>query len=188
MRYRAKFSTTNVPQAFPQRTYKTQVIVHCQILWQSKSTTNLFKSQFSQVLGLCMFVCCRCCHDCVGCTVHPCHDPLVAILGSWHCSNQVHDPACEWLCRDSGISVCTQTGQAVSCNSNWWWSVIANLEVVGRNRYFRFRFTTVTGPLHVYYKSRSYPIKKIPSILLSVFYHHVSVLFSSSLLPFYFFV
>jgi hypothetical protein len=52
----------------------------------------------------------------------------------------------------------------------------------------RFRFTTVTGPLHVYYMSRSYPIKKIPLILLSVFYHHVSVLFSSSLLLFYFFV
>jgi len=50
----------------------------------------------------------------------------------------------------------------------------------------RFRFTTVTGPLHVYYMSRSYPIKKIPLILLSVFYHHVSVLFSSNLLLFYF--
>jgi len=52
----------------------------------------------------------------------------------------------------------------------------------------RFRFTTVTGLLHVYYMSRSYPIKKIPLILLSVFYHHVSVLFSSSLLLFLFFV
>jgi len=51
-----------------------------------------------------------------------------------------------------------------------------------------FRFTTVTGPLHVYYMSHSYPIKKIPLILLSVFYHHVSVLFSSSLLLLYFFV
>jgi len=36
----------------------------------------------------------------------------------------------------------------------------------------RFRFTTVTGPLHVYYMSRSYHIKTIPVILLSVFYHH----------------
>jgi len=35
-----------------------------------------------------------------------------------------------------------------------------------------FRFTTVTGPLHVYYMSRSYPIKKIPLTLLYVFYHH----------------
>jgi len=52
----------------------------------------------------------------------------------------------------------------------------------------RFRFTTVTGPLHVYYTSRSCPIKKISLILLSVFYHHVSVLFSSSLLLFYFLV
>jgi len=52
----------------------------------------------------------------------------------------------------------------------------------------RFRFTTVTGPLHVYYMSRSYPIKKIPLISLSVFYHHVSVLFSSSLLLLSFFV
>ena len=31
----------------------------------------------------------------------------------------------------------------------------------------RFRFTTVTGPLHVYYMSRWYPIQKIP------FYQHV---------------
>jgi len=31
----------------------------------------------------------------------------------------------------------------------------------------RFRFTTVTGPLHVYYMSRWYPIQKIP------FYQHI---------------
>jgi len=50
----------------------------------------------------------------------------------------------------------------------------------------RFRFTTVTGPLHVYYMSNSYTIKKIPLISLSVFYHHVSVFFSSSLPRFIF--
>jgi len=52
----------------------------------------------------------------------------------------------------------------------------------------RFRFTTVTGLFHVYYMSISYPINKIPLILLSVFYQHVSFLFSSSFLLFYFFV
>jgi len=46
----------------------------------------------------------------------------------------------------------------------------------------RFRFTTVTGPLHVYYMSRWYPIQKIP------FYQQVSVFFPSSLLLCCFFV
>jgi len=45
-----------------------------------------------------------------------------------------------------------------------------------------FRCTTVTGPLHVYYMSRWYPIQKIP------FYQQVSVFLSSSLLLCYFFV
>ena len=31
-------------------------------------------------------------------------------------------------------------GQAVSCNSNWWWCVMAIFEVVGRNRYFHWQF------------------------------------------------
>jgi len=46
----------------------------------------------------------------------------------------------------------------------------------------RFRFTTVTGPLHVYYMSRWYRIQKIP------IYQHVFGFFSSSLLLCYFFV
>ena len=118
---------------------------------------------------------------------------------------------CMYMC--AGMRVCVR-GQAVSCNSNWWWGIIAIFEVVGKALdlgpcgcrsqqcqplcfwlgelssitqfsvkfwhdgpllvYYchglscstsglllscfimlRFRFTTVTGPLHVYYMSRS---------------------------------
>jgi len=37
-------------------------------------------------------------------------------------------------------------GQAVSCNSNWWWCVIAIFEVVVRNRYFHWQFCVISDP------------------------------------------
>jgi len=40
------------------------------------------------------------------------------------------------------------TGQAISCNSNWWWCIIAIFKVVGHNRYFHWKFCVI-GDLYV---------------------------------------
>jgi len=37
-------------------------------------------------------------------------------------------------------------GQAVSCDSNWWWCVIGILEAVERNRYFHWQFCVINDP------------------------------------------
>ena len=37
-------------------------------------------------------------------------------------------------------------GQAVSCNSNWWWCVIGIFEAVERNRYFHWQFCVISDP------------------------------------------
>jgi len=37
-----------------------------------------------------------------------------------------------------------EVGQAVSCNSNWWWCVTAIFEAVGRNRYFQWQFCVIS--------------------------------------------
>jgi len=87
---------------------------------------------------------------------------------------------------------------AVLGNILAWWS--ASCLLLSRSFMFRFWFTTVMfhhASLKVYYCHRSascllhvtfVSYQKIPVILLFVFYHHVSVLFSSSLPRFYFFV
>ena len=38
------------------------------------------------------------------------------------------------------------TGQADSCNSNWWWCVIRIFEAVERNRYFHWQFCVISDP------------------------------------------
>jgi len=40
----------------------------------------------------------------------------------------------------------TYTGQAVSCNSNWWWCVLGIFEAVERNRYFHWQFYVISDP------------------------------------------
>ena len=37
-------------------------------------------------------------------------------------------------------------GQAVSCNSNWWWCLIRIFEAVERNRYFHWQFCVISDP------------------------------------------
>jgi hypothetical protein len=55
-----------------------------------------------------------------------------------------HVPHFESL-RDLGVWQGVR-GQAVSCNSNWWWCVIAIFEAVGRNRYFHWQFCVISDP------------------------------------------
>ena len=37
-------------------------------------------------------------------------------------------------------------GQAVSCNSNWWWCEKVIFEAVERNRYFHWQFCVISDP------------------------------------------
>ena len=48
----------------------------------------------------------------------------------------------EMLC--CGVSL--YWGQAVSCNSNWWWCVIGIFEAVERDRYFHWQFCVISDP------------------------------------------
>ena len=43
-------------------------------------------------------------------------------------------------------SVLLNLGQVVSCNSIWWWCLIAFFEVVGRNRYSHWQFCVISDP------------------------------------------
>jgi len=65
--------------------------------------------------------------------------------------NQQHTSMLHGILVDSCAAGCiadpaSPTGQAVSCNSNWWWCVTGIFEAVERNRYFHWQFCVISDP------------------------------------------